>query len=609
LSGSSRFDELQVFWWATLDPRAAPGDALTISGPHGAAPVDLAKQGARMAVLGGSLHDRKALEAAARFRGPLRDAELVLRAYERVGREVVPLVRGDFALLIWDGDSRRLLAARDRVGVYPLFYAESDGVLHLSPSPEVIAGGDGVSPGFNELAIGEWVVLGTLDVSETFYRGVTRLPPGHVLELSPGRLRVSRYWDPREAERSGSWDPGDAFEQFDALLRQAVRRSLVHGAVGVFLSGGVDSATVAAIAAEESRAAGLSDPWALSMKFGHPQSDEEAAQRAIATDLGIPQIMLRLDEAAGPDGTVMTGLRAGAQSWFPLVNPWSANYHALIRGGVDRGCRAVLSGEGGNHWLEVDWGDAVPLLARLEISALRRFLRAFDAYYPTSLRQTARQLLWRHGLRRIAADSVCSAFKLSPRQLRRVVSAHVENGLPGWALPDESVRRAFVERQTLRHPCVTGARPRWRTELLTGSQLPVLLETVYLDSLRLGIPLRGPYFDADLVEFLFQAPTDILLYGDRFKGLAHASYRRRARGGSANRLRVASFGADFGELRATEMPSALGELGGVSLLSELGIVDRRDVELALRGTCDQGSISYYQAWQALACEAWLRVRV
>jgi asparagine synthase (glutamine-hydrolysing) len=607
----NRLDEPQFFWRATLDPRAAPREALTISVPSRANPVGAAKRGVRAVLLEGSLNDPAPLQAITDPGGVLSDADLVLGAYERLGREVVPLMRGEFAVLIWDGETGSFLAARDRLGVHPLFYAEARGVLQLSPSPEVLALAKGVPADLDEVAIAEWVVWGVtaLGVDETFYRAIRRLPPGHLLEGGPGRLRVSRYWHPREPEPRAHWDPNEAFEQFDELLRQAVRRSLGKGPVGVFLSGGVDSASVTAVATEESRAAGLPDPWALSMKFLHPGSDEEVAQRAVANELGIPQVMLRFDEAAGPEGTVMASLRAVAQAWLPSINPWEANYDALVSEALDRGCRVILSGEGGDHWLELDWPDAFRLLACLEVSSLRRFLRVEQMYFPASLRHRARQLLWRHGLRPRIADSACFVLRFSPGTIMRMASARVENALPPWALPHAALRREVLERRASTHPWVTGSRPSWRAELLAGPLIPVYLESSYLDSQRLGVSLRAPYFDADLVEFLLRAPVDVQLYGDRFKGLGYASYHRRAPEGSTHRPRRAWFEPDFEELRATEMPVALDRMGGVSRLSELGIIDRKVVELALREGCDPATIGYYEAWQVLACEAWIRGRL
>jgi asparagine synthase (glutamine-hydrolysing) len=607
----SRFDDVALFWRARLDPRAGPGEALTISMPQGAGPVEIARQGARVLLLEGDVYDRAPLEAVTGSGDHLTDGELVLSAYERIGREVIPLMRGEFALLIWDGGSGSFVAARDRLGACPLFYAETNGVSHFSPSPEVLSLAEEVPADLDQTAIAEWVVWGMsgLGAEETFYRAIRRLPPAHFLERHQGQLRISRYWHPREPEPRAHWDPTESFERFDALLRQAVSRCLGHGPVGVLLSGGIDSASVTAVATEESRAAGIPDPWALSLKFLHPGSDEEMAQKTIAADLGIPQVMLRFDEAAGPEGTITAGLRAGAQSWLPSFSLWRTNYYALISAGKERGCGAILNGEGGDHWFDVDWSDAVPMLSRLELSSLRRFLRIYQTYYPSPLAQRARHLLWRYGLRPIVADSACSILKFSPRSLRRMASARVEGALPTWALPDRRVRRAVVERGASRHPWVTASRPSRRGAVLGGPEVPVGLENQYLEARRFGVPLRAPYFDADLVEFLFRTPVDTQLYGNRFKGLAYASYRRRARGGSTYRPRPTSFVADAEELRAKEMPAALDRLGGVSLLAELGIVDRKEVELSLRGTCDPGRIGYYQAWQVLACEAWIRGRL
>jgi asparagine synthase (glutamine-hydrolysing) len=572
---------------------------------------EIAQDAELAVVFDGSLHDRTGLEATLddqHLSRTMTDAELIMNAYRSVGRDVVGRVRGDFTLLIWDGKHDALLAARDPFGSYPLFYAQRNGGLVLSPSPEVLVGSGAASSALNELALAAWIIggAGLLNVSETFYLDVCRLPPGNLLETeNSGRLRISRYWNPRPVHAGEPWNPDEAHEEFDGLLRQAVRRRLGEGPVAILLSGGVDSASVAAVAAEESRAAGLPDPLALSMRFAHPDSDEAQVQRAVARDIGISQVMMTLEEAVGGQGTLSAGLAMSERSWLPPGNPWGANFDALVVAAQERGCSAVLSGEGGNHWLELDWSDGADFLWRLELPRFRRFLRATHRYGRRSTRWELRMLLWQHGIRR----AVCRMLsRFDPASVARRLSIRHERRLPPWALPDASLRRSFADRQAARSPCVTRLRRTWREELLGGSEMPILLESLFLTSRRLATPLPNPYFDVELVEFLYGAPVDILLYRGCSKGLAQASYRQRVSGTSPGMLGGRSFDGDLQILLEHEGPGAVGRLKGVPLLARLGLVDRRRVETILRDRCVSPEMGYYQAWQVLASEAWLRSR-
>ena len=165
---------------------------------------------------------------------------------------------GDFAFVLWDGERRRLLAARDQLGVRTLFHAESGSALILGDSLDWIVGtslaGRSIDREHDEQWIADFLTVGSsLDVERTVYRAVKRLAPAHLLEIAGAAVATRRYWhlelgEPLYLERGAAY-----VERFLELMSHAVGDRLPAGQVGISMSGGIDSTTLAActIAASE----------------------------------------------------------------------------------------------------------------------------------------------------------------------------------------------------------------------------------------------------------------------------------------------------------------------------------------------------------------------
>jgi hypothetical protein len=583
--------------------------SLRIHGAGGAESVAIADDCG--VFLDGVIHDREGLLQVVPGAGAESDAELVRRAYREVVAGVAELTRGFFALLIWDGRSDTLLAARDAFGVYPLFFAEAEGFFVLSPSPEVLIRRGGVSAEVDRVSVAQWAMKGAIDVESTFYRDVRRLPQGHVLGVDAAGFRTRRYWHPETHARRlpESWTPDDAVDRFDELLGRSVDRCLAFGPAAVYLSGGVDSGTVAAIAAARSRAHGLPNPVALSLVFPAP-ADEETVQRAVAADLGLPHLVASLAEAAGPNGVLAAGLEMSAWNWLPSINPWEASYNFLVGEAKGRGCAVILTGEGGNEWLEVDWLLAADLIRALDVVGLVELWRSEQRYFrrrPTTL---ARRMLWQLGLRPLARDALeVILSRAAPAGLQRLRRTRWTRDIPEWAVPDDELRAEIVERslaKTTPMPFRSYYR-RGRRLVLDSYHIATLMETAFPLRERFGTWRLNPFFDPDLVAFLYAAPPDVIRLGGRAKGLAHASFERQAHAVRTRRLRPVSGDEVLASLAIREGPEALRTLGGTPLLAELGIVDAEQVRRATE-IGGKRRVEYHEIWQILACEAWLQAR-
>ncbi|HEY8477254.1 MAG TPA: hypothetical protein VIN09_10360, partial [Chloroflexota bacterium] len=199
-----------------------------------------AADGAAVVVFDGVLFNRAELQRQMpRPTAASGDAQLVLHAYRRWGEAALPKLRGMFALALWDERRRMLLVARDPLGTYPLFYAWAGPELLLSTSIEALLRHSGVSRAVSRVMLACYLWHRWLDVEETFFAAVRRLPPGHAMRVGDDGCRVFRYWDPAPPDRPFDWIPAEEVEgRFERTMDQVIAAYLELGPAGIFLSGG-----------------------------------------------------------------------------------------------------------------------------------------------------------------------------------------------------------------------------------------------------------------------------------------------------------------------------------------------------------------------------------
>jgi asparagine synthase (glutamine-hydrolysing) len=201
------------------------------------------------------------------------DAALALAAYRRFGPGGIARLEGDFALALWDAREKRLLAARDPLGGYPLFWSENAGAVALGTSlPHLLRLGPERELDLDYLA--EFLMLPRCSIQEVAgercaYEGIHHLLPGNVLTVQPpgGAVRRRAYWDWLERMTDpGTERPEEAGARYAQLLRQAVRERL-RGRTASHLSGGMDSTSVCLLAADAVRSGGEAPLHALSLVY------------------------------------------------------------------------------------------------------------------------------------------------------------------------------------------------------------------------------------------------------------------------------------------------------------------------------------------------------
>jgi asparagine synthase (glutamine-hydrolysing) len=214
------------------------------------------------------------------------DTEVIVHAYEDDGLDFPRRLNGQFAIALWDAARRRLVLARDRVGIRPVFYTEAGGRLAFASEVKALFALPTAERRLDLTALGEVFTFWTPLEPRTLFEGVRTLPPGHVMSVdaADGRTTLRRYWDwsfPRGApspERSAD----DYAEELRALLIDSVRLQLRSDVpVGAYLSGGLDSSIITALIKHYT-----SSPLkTFSLSFDDPEFDESAYQRELAAHL------------------------------------------------------------------------------------------------------------------------------------------------------------------------------------------------------------------------------------------------------------------------------------------------------------------------------------
>jgi asparagine synthase (glutamine-hydrolysing) len=243
------------------------------------------------------------------------DTPVLPHLYEEHGPAFVERLHGMFALALWDAPRNRLLLARDRLGKKPLLWTRlPDGTLAFASELKALLRLPELARDVDLEAIDAYLALQYVPGDRTGIRGVSKLPPGHVLVAEGDSERVERYWSPEPAEPSNSDD--EWLERVRETVTSAVRRRLIADVpLGALLSGGIDSSIVVALMAQAS-----SEPVrTFTVGFAEPRYDERRYARAVAerwntdhVELGIhaeiaealPRLAATLDEPLGDEAAL-----------------------------------------------------------------------------------------------------------------------------------------------------------------------------------------------------------------------------------------------------------------------------------------------------------------
>lgn len=537
-------------------------------------------------------------------------ASVILQAYECWGTECLRRLRGTFALLVWDRARNSLLAVRDPLGAHSLFYAQgSEGQVFISPSIDALTSGSRIQRALNLAALADHLSHRWPDAHETFFEHVKRVPPGHRLLVRSSGLSVDRYWDPAPPGRKVDWIREDEVDRFEPLFDQAVARCCQQGRAGVFLSGGFDSISIAAVAADGARRSNRPAPVALSLAFPTPECNEEVVQRGVAHALGLPHKVLPFDESVSPEGLLARSLQL-TRTWpSPILNTWLPAYSTLAGIGARAGVSVILTGSGGDEWLSVSPYHSADLIRRGHLGRWLGFVAAWKQSYRVTWPQVLKGAVWTYGARPLSSLAL---GRVAPGTWERSRVARLMRKTPAWVAPGPDLRQALEARAARALTPTSPSQGFYVQEIRTGMDHPLMsmeLEETFEFGRRHGLRVQHPYWDADLIELLYRTPPHLLNQGGRSKALVRRSVARRFPLLGFDRQKKVVATDFYRTTLAREGAAAWRSLGGVQALADMGIVNSRATEEAFAAMLN-GSKTHgvYRIWDILSTEAWVRAR-
>jgi len=469
----------------------------------------VASDGASAFIHNGEIYNFRALRTALEAEGErflsTSDGEVAHRLLRRKGKYALESIDGMFALAFWHDRERRLLLARDRLGIKPLYYAVLPGGFAFASEPKAILALPGISARVDADALSDFLSYGYVPFDRCLFAGIRKLPPGHrlVFEARSGEVRVEPYWT---LSTAGAGSPGAARDRPEELrdrIENAVRSQLVSDVpVGAFLSGGLDSTTVVACAARD--LPGLST-FTIAFSDGDKSDLEHAriASRALGT---------RHHERLVDIGGLTSELAQAAEIYDEPLYDSSALAVAAVAAFARAEVKVAPTGDGGDEIFGgYGWDETVMRYERKRSRAGPAGRAVLSGLY----RGIAEPLSARARTARLAG----SARLLAPDFVDRYFPVR------GFFHKAEQVRILGKGRAS--------DDPAWLFRKFDRPDLPLAHRLLYLDlhtylpdnglmqvdrsTMAVGLEARVPLLDRQLVEYALSLPPERLMEPGRTK--------------------------------------------------------------------------------------------
>jgi len=472
----------------------------------------------RLAVVGevrlDQRHDlARALRVTPAEESELADCELASLAYQRWGEEFARRLSGSFALAIWDPGRGQLICSSDHAGFRPLYYADQQECFAFSTSPHLALSLADLPP---RTDLDYWLAVDLEDfhflLGRSGYEGLRKIPPGRTMVVGPGgQRRWIRHWSP-EPRSSSTWtDLRDCAEALNGALSEATADAVRdEPSPGVHLSGGIDSAAVAAFAQRRlaETGSGIREAFSWSPPPKRPSEDDERARvEGLAEFLGLRVNYLEQTPEEFATGSVQSSI--SVFSCLSLERP-------VIEKARERGIGVLLSGWGGDEVASFNGRGYLAMLlqrGRL-ISAWKSALAQVNrehARHP--IFSTARALL-KTGVPPLVPDPIVDRLHLVDSRLqKRLRLAHIET--LSTVEPRVESRLASAARQTRTR---AGVR-RNQIRLLESGHLAFRIEHWARAASDAGIEYRYPLLDKRVLELCLSFPADAWLADGRTRAV------------------------------------------------------------------------------------------
>lgn len=533
---------------------------------------------------------RPELEARGhRFR-TASDTETLVHLYEEYGLGCLEPLRGMFAFALWDGRRRRLLVARDRLGVKPLFYRLEPGGLVFASELRALRELVGHSLEIEPQSVYDFFGFRYIPAPHTFYRGVEKLLPGHYMIVDARGVGIEPYWDvPLEEETSRTAE--DFAEEVIEQLRESIRLRLIADVpLGVFLSGGTDSSAVVAIMA----ALGARPVRTFSVGFEEPEYSELPFARRVAQRFSTEHHEL----VVRPQDMAEELARLVAFRDEPVAEPTDVALYRMARLAAER-VKIVLAGEGGDELFAGYPKYAADRLAGVVSALPQEVTRAIVRWLPYRQRR-AKLALEALSIRDEAERSV-TWFASFSREEREALFA-----------PE------FLQQVDVAHPArifesyLEKARDRSPLKRMLYADLKIWLPDNLLlrgDQMTMAASIeeRVPFLDHELVELAARIPSRMLTRGFKTKVLLRQVLRPYLPPETLRRRKV-GFTVPIGPWFRKSLKSLVADLVLTPEAQARGYFNAEAMERFVREHFDGVRDRQKQLWALVNFELWCRSR-
>ena len=491
---------------AYVDDHVALGvRRLAVIDPAGGRQPIANEDGTIQVVLNGEIYNFAALRDRLEHRGhrfrTRSDAEVIVHAYEESGAECVRDLDGMFAFALWDGSRQSLLLARDRMGEKPLYYYAGPDVFVFGSELRALLQHPDVPVTLNLESVARYLLFECIPAPHSILSDIAKLPSGHTLVVSlADKPRLARYWDLRFLPDDSLGEP-EWREQLRAQLDASVSSRMVSDVpLGVFLSGGVDSGTIAAIATRASRPGPLRT---FSVGFEEPTYDERPFARQIAEHCGTEHHSI----VFSPRDALGLMDRVGGLLDEPLGDASFLPRYALARA-ARATATVVLSGDGGDElfcgYPTFPADRPARWLRRLLPPAIQRTARTVVEQMPHSSRYGSVDFLLKQFVRGLpyepAVRTQLLLGGLTPSEQAGLLSPVVRHSLDTFD-PYAELTTA-IDDTSLRDPMERVIYQHCRFYLADQT-----LVATDRSTMAAGLEVRAPFLDPALVELACRIPT------------------------------------------------------------------------------------------------------
>jgi asparagine synthase (glutamine-hydrolysing) len=461
-------------------------------------------------VFNGEIYNYRELRTYLQHRGHTfrtqADTEVILHLYEEFGTECVQHLDGIFAFAIWDSRGREVIIARDRMGIKPLYYTELPGRLIFGSEMKALLAHPQVERDIDLISLNEYLSFEYVPAPRTILRNIYRLEPGHVLRYNVDGLQTEPYWNIRMAS-SESYPPVHWRDYASGLfdtLKSSVERELVSDVpVGVLLSGGLDSSTIAALMAQLYPG----QVQSFSIGFEEASFDESGYARQVANHVGTKhnELILTSKMAAEMVPTITDFLDEpfGDSSLIPTF---------LLSKFAREQVKVVLGGDGGDE-----------LFAGYPTLAAHRLIEYYERVVPRGIRSTLlpkaldfmpvsfNNISMDFRIRRFLAGRGVPLEVRHHRWLGSFTDEEKSGLLQGWLKP--ILRDTYTE--AYRHTDKCDARLPLNQILYNDMKLYLegdILYKVDRASMAASLEVRVPFLNREVVNFATRLPLELKLH-------------------------------------------------------------------------------------------------